>query len=198
MNANAMPLSNDRLRNAEFATADDFQRLFASEMQELFHLALLLTADLEEAESCVICAMRDCMSVDSVSKEWTRTWARRAVVRNAIRITTGLREKLPVGDSDRECGGGTMAESSGVLTLDEFERLVYVICVVEHYPIRDCALLLGKSQHDVLKARSRALDQVAEFEQCARRTADPAASTLYPLLGSEQRAFNSSCGTLLN
>lgn len=203
-----MLLSNDRTRSAEYATAEDFQRLFASEMKDLFHLALLLTADAEDAECCVIFAIRDCMAVDSVSKAWTRTWARRAVVRNAIRIAAGLHKKPQIGNSDSECAlpivesrrgtSGIMVESAGILTLDSFERLVYVICVVEQYPIRDCALLLGKSLQDVLNARNRAMDQVAAFEQGARREASCSTPTLCSVMGSKQKELDQSCGTLLD
>ena len=69
-----------------YAKAEDFQRLFAREMTDLFRLSLLLTADAEKAERCLTLAMRDCMTNSTVSKGWAFVWARRTVVRNAIRL----------------------------------------------------------------------------------------------------------------
>lgn len=205
---NRMLLSNDRSRSAEYATADDFQRLLASEMTSLFHLALLLTADSENAECCVIFTIRDCMSENSVCKEWMRGWARRAVVWNAIKIAAGLAANPHIGDSDREsapstveprcCTARTMEESAGILALGNLERMVYVISVVEHYSILDCALLLGRSQQDILNARSRALDQIALFERAARREAASLASNLHTSMGSQPGESDGSCGTLLD
>src|SRR5208337_5427656 len=66
-----------------YATADDFQRLFAREMADLFRLSLHLTADVEKAETCLILAMRECFANTTVSKGWAAIWARRTVVRTA-------------------------------------------------------------------------------------------------------------------
>jgi hypothetical protein len=205
---NRMLLSIDRTRSAEYATADDFQRLLASEMTNLFHLALLLTADSENAESCVIFAIRDCMSVNSVYKEWMRVWARRAVVRNAIRIAAESPANSHIGNLDGQSAPSTfkrrcrtaplMDESAGILRLGTLERLVYVICAIEHYPVRDCALLLGRSQQDVLNAWSRASDQIAAFERAERREAAFAGPNLRLVLESEPGEIDGSCGTLLD
>ncbi|MDR3736634.1 MAG: hypothetical protein P4L10_14015 [Acidobacteriaceae bacterium] len=54
-----------------FATSDDFQRLFAREMANLFRLSLLLTADAENAECCLILAMRECLATSTVSRAFS-------------------------------------------------------------------------------------------------------------------------------
>jgi hypothetical protein len=36
-------------------------------------------------------------------------------------------------------------ESAEILQLSDFDRLVYVISFIEHYPARDCATLSGKA-----------------------------------------------------
>ncbi len=51
-----------------YATAKDFEQLFAKETTDLLRLSLHLTADAEKAESCLILAMRDCFFRSSVSR----------------------------------------------------------------------------------------------------------------------------------
>lgn len=48
-------------------------------------------------------------------------------------------------------------ESDAVLALEDFERFVFVISVLEHYSVHECALLLGCSQQTVREGRTRAL-----------------------------------------
>ena len=51
---------------------------------------------------------------------------------------------------------------AGILALDDFERFVFVISVLERYSDQDCSVLLGCSRQDVRKTRMRALPHVAE------------------------------------
>ena len=48
-------------------------------------------------------------------------------------------------------------ESDAVLALEDFERFVFVISVLEHYSVHECALFLGCSQQEVREGRTRAL-----------------------------------------
>ena len=158
-----------------FATTDDFQRLFAKEMTGLFRLSLLLTADAEKAECCLIRAMRECLAISTVSKKWALNWARRMVVRNAIRLVAGTESAMP-NDTCSEAGPDfhlqpsvygieAMQEVHAILTLPDFDRLVFVICVLERYSILDCALLLRKSPKDVNDACARAINHVVSDEE---------------------------------
>jgi hypothetical protein len=65
---------------------------------------------------------------------------------------------------------GTTDYSAGILELSNFERLVYVICIVECYASQQCAMLLGRSREEVREARYRALAHIAEFESTWRAT----------------------------
>jgi DNA-directed RNA polymerase specialized sigma24 family protein len=56
-----------------------------------------------------------------------------------------------------------LRESRAVLELPEFDRLVFVICVLERLSILDCALLLRKSPKDVNNAIVRATNQIASL-----------------------------------
>jgi hypothetical protein len=51
-------------------------------------------------------------------------------------------------------------EVSAVLGLGPFERIVYVMTVLEHYSDHECSLPLGCARRDVLPARTRALAQI--------------------------------------
>jgi len=153
-----------------YATADDFQRLFAKEMTSLFRLSLHLTADAGMAEDCIILAMKECFDNSTVSKEWVNIWARRTVVRTAIRLVLGTGNAIPIDIYDdagpdfhlqsSEFRMEELEDSLTVLELPDFDRLAFVLCVLEQYSILDCALLLKRSTKDVDNARVRAIYHV--------------------------------------
>ena len=71
---------------AEYATSADFRRLFTEGMVGLYLLSCLLTGNLEKAEHCFVAGIEDLVKSSSVFKEWARSWTRRAIVQNAIRM----------------------------------------------------------------------------------------------------------------
>jgi DNA-directed RNA polymerase specialized sigma24 family protein len=158
-----------------YATTDDFQKLFAREMTDLFRLSLILTADAEKAESCLILAMRECFANSNVSRGWALIWARRTVIRNAIRLVLETENAMP-NDICSEAGPDfhlqsseyrieALRESPAILELPSFDRLAFVICVLEQYSILDCALLLKRSPKAVNDARVRAINLVVSAEE---------------------------------
>src|SRR5262245_40163093 len=72
-------------RTTLYATGGDFCRIFKEDMQSLYLLALVLTADPAKAEQCFVAGLDDCASGNQVFEEWARSWARRVIVKNAIR-----------------------------------------------------------------------------------------------------------------
>lgn len=191
------------------ATTDDFQRLFAREMTDLFRLSLQLTADAEKAESCLILAMRECFANSNVSKEWALIWARRMVIRNAIRLVLDTENTLPSDicnemESDSHLQSSehrieTLQDSLAILTLPDFDRLAFVICVLERYSIQDCALLLKRSPKDVNDARVRAINQVVAAEE--RNRHEPAttfSTSLHGACSNGIGALDDSRGSLLD
>jgi len=192
-----------------YATPDDFQRIFAMAMTDLFRLALLLTADAEEAERSLILAMRDCFDSGAVSREWAHIWARRAVVRKAIERISSIKGAPPaVATSERgsridllprEYPVAMLPESLAILDLPDFERLVFVICTLEHFSTQDCALLLGRSLKDVRGALARATDTIVSSEE--RRQTERSESCRAGSRGAWGGACveqNGACGTLLD
>jgi hypothetical protein len=170
-----------------YATTDDIQGLFAREVTDLFRLSLQLTADAEKAETCLILAMRECFANGAVAKEWASVWARRTVVRNAIRLVLGAGYALPLdtcGDAGpdfhfqpSEYPIGALRDSLAILALPDFDRLVFVICVLERYSILDCALLLKRSPKAVYDARLRAITQLVSAEEQNRHESTTAFPT---------------------
>ena len=153
-----------------YATDEDFRLLFETEITDFFRLSLQLTADAEKAERCLILAMRDCFRRNAIAKGFLRIWARRMVIQNAIRLVLGIH-------NDNGCDTGCdfhlqpsqyrieeLLESIAVLELSDFDRLIFVICVLERLSILDCALLLRRSPKDVNEAIVRAMNQVPCLE----------------------------------
>ena len=153
------------------ATAKDFEQLFARETTDLLRLSLHLTANAEKAECCVILAMRDCFFRSSVLKHRMGIWARRMVIRNAVRLIWGTPHDV-VDDSvfefqlqPSDYPVEELKESVAILTLPDLDRLAFVICILERYSILDCALLLRKTPQKVHEAILRAANQVVSVEE---------------------------------
>ncbi len=194
-----------------YATTEDFQRLFTREMTDLFRLSLHLTADAETAESCLILAMRECFANSTVSKGWALIWARRTVIRNAIRLVLGT-ENAPSNDiySYSEAGPDfhlqpsryrieTLQGSVAIFRLPDFDRLAFVICALERYSILDCALLLRRSPKDVNDARVRAINQVLSAEDRNRHESTTTFPTSpYGACSSGMGEPDGSCGSLFD
>lgn len=187
------------------ATAEDFEQVFAIETTDLLRLSLLLTADAEKAENCLILAKRDCCFRSSVLKDRVHKWARRMVMRNAIRLVLGTRNDI-VGESAFEFHLQpsdyrleAMRESVAILTLPDLDRLVFVICVLERLSILDCALLLRKTAQEVDDAILRATSQILPREGPGNHEVTTTFSgDIYGASGGVQNKLISSCGSIFD
>jgi hypothetical protein len=158
----------------EYASTEEFVSVFKCERAGLQRLALLLTANSEAARRCLIRAFRECSASSSVSKEWILSWTRRMIIRNAIGLVMDRGGQSSASTNDDADDGliafspydwpGAVATSEPILDLPEFERFVFVICVLEHYSIVDCALLLGKTPREVIEVRQRIGNQVGQID----------------------------------
>ena len=164
-------------RAGEYATTDDFRRIFDENMNSLYLLAFLLTADQRKAEQCFVSGLEDAIGGNPVFKEWAHSWARRVIIQNAARLINSRpnngngRSRSASLDSDRKT---LPAERHGqipaVLGLEPLDRIVYVTTVLEQYSDHECSLLVGCARRDVLPARLRALEEIAcEVELHDRR-----------------------------
>src|SRR5271163_1925974 len=146
-----------------YTTSGDFCRVFQEDMNGLYLLSFLLTADREKAEQCFVSGLEDSVNGSPVFKEWARSWARRAISHNAVRVINPRptdEHAPPSLNSDGKTPAGEEAEIAAVLELGPFERFVYVMSVLEHYSDQDCLVLLGCALRDVIAARIRALQQI--------------------------------------
>src|SRR5215472_875257 len=73
-------------RATQHASAADFCRVFHQDMDVLYWLALTLTSDESKAERCFVAGLEECIGGNSVFKDWARSWARRVVIKNTIRL----------------------------------------------------------------------------------------------------------------
>ncbi len=168
--ARAKPSSKER--TTTYATGADFCRIFAEEMKNLYLLSLLLTADPAMAEQCFVSGLDDCAAGNRVFKEWARSWARRTIIRNAVRLVAPQPApangvlSLAVSHGPQDAAGDqgrptSQAEIYALLELHSFERFAFVMSVLEGYSDQDCALLLGCTRQTLITARVRAFQQIA-------------------------------------
>ena len=160
----------NKTKQTVYATSGDFCRIFAEDMIGLYRLGLLLTVDEKMAEQCFLLSLEHAASNGTVFKEWARSWARRTIVRTAIDLVSprpGIDEQLG------RLGDGATKEAAGVdgmfepplnalLELPVFDRFVFVITVLEKMREHECCLLLGCSLRDVVSAKRRVLEALAE------------------------------------
>jgi len=149
-----------------YATIDDFYNVFDRGMNVLYQLSFLLTADDRKAEACFVAGLEESVTSNRVFKEWAHSWAKRAIIQNAIRA---LKPRPPVdypSSSVALYSGGERPKENQhfnldwVLSLADFDRFVFVMSVLEHYPDRDCAMLLGCSLRQVSEARIRRFERL--------------------------------------
>jgi DNA-directed RNA polymerase specialized sigma24 family protein len=156
-------------RTALYATGTDFCRIFTEDMKHLHLLSFLLTADPDKAEQCFVSGLDECATGNQVFREWGHSWARRVVIKSAIRMTApqpresgvlNLAAKGPKGREADQAQPLLPVEISAIFDLPAFERFAFVMGVLEGYSAQDCALLLGCTRENVIAARLRALQRI--------------------------------------
>lgn len=152
-----------RARN-EYATSHDFEKIFTEDMAGLHLLAFLLTGDQAVAEQCFVAGLEDSIHGNPVFKDWARSWAKRAIIKRALRLAAPWPGEPAVEmpqldslalDSDRE------ALIRNVLRLPAVERFVFVMSVLEGYSVSETAVLLGCTVRDIVAARAESLKKVS-------------------------------------
>ena len=163
---NFLKRTHDRM--SSYASSDDFRRIFDENSEDLQLFSLLLTNDREVAERCFVAGLEDSVHTNSVFKEWAHSWAKRTIILSAIRIlqprpaneAACLPELvLPKIDS-APAGWKGLVESRNVLALDDFDRFVFVLCVLEGYSERHCAIFLECTPREVRNALTWSMAQI--------------------------------------
>ena len=152
-----------------YATAADFKQIFTEDVNSLYLLSLLLTGNHAKAEECFVEGIGESTKENRVFKEWARSWARRTIIQSAIRLI-GPRERsetaIGTADVERVMEKVPMvldAEVGAILELAPFERLVFVISVLERYSDNDCSILLGCTRREIVTARAHAMQQLVRL-----------------------------------
>ena len=158
--------TNDTTKTVDYAMPADFCRVFEDHLDDLHTLSLLLTADREKAEQCFVSGLDDCLQGNPVFREWAQSWAKRTVVKNAIRmISPGRNEAERVSGKPEPVSPFAEAADTplaAITMLQPFDRFVYVLSVLEKYSDRECAMLLDCTVDRVGEARIRTLRRVAD------------------------------------
>jgi len=145
----------DRTNRVDYALPADFCRVFDDHLDDLYTLSLLLTADRRKADQCFVSGLEDCLQGNPVFREWAQSWARRTVIKNAIRMISPLQNETETAPQVAE--PPLEAPVAAIFSLPTFERFVYVLSVLEKYSDSECSLLLDCTAGKVAAARIRAL-----------------------------------------
>src|ERR1700722_19078980 len=127
-----------------YAMRSDFCRIFEKDMNHLYLLSYLLTGDRSIAEQCFVGGLHVAQEENQVFKEWAESWARRAIVQNAIRMirprkTSDAKQAMATPNADNAFT--PHAEVALVVALPAFERFVFLMSVLERYSDQECSLL---------------------------------------------------------
>jgi hypothetical protein len=144
-----------------YAAAADFGEVFTEEMHSLYLLSFLLTADKDKAERCFIGGLGECLEGISAFMEWARLWARRAIIKQAIRMIGPAPENTDhwplVGVKKTAVGSPNNNLLAAIVSLSAFERFVFVMSILERMSDGDCLSLLRCSRRELDLARELAV-----------------------------------------
>jgi hypothetical protein len=156
-------------RSNLYATRNDFCHIYVEEMNGLFLLSLLLTADPQKAEQCFLSGFEDSVRNNYVFKERAHSWARRSITLHAIRLL------CPRPGEETESNGARLSplienvpvevqaypDFARIVALGSFERFVCIMSILEKYSAQECSLLLDCFRRDVINAQATAVRHLA-------------------------------------
>ncbi|MGH9522322.1 MAG: hypothetical protein ACRD3E_07300, partial [Terriglobales bacterium] len=157
----------------------------------LYLLAFLLTADHAMAEKCFVLGLEDAKNGNLVFKEWAQSWARRSIITNAIRMIHPRPELATAADHRSSHGLASVREVSStansefapahtetfteevaaIIASPPFQRFAFVMSVLEGYSNHDASRLLDCSVHELVSARTHALQQIGGRPELHRKLA---------------------------
>ena len=155
----------------EYATREDFCRVFTQDLNGLYQLSYLLTGDDEKAQQCFVAGFEQSVQANKVFKDWARSWAKRTIIKNAIHAlqpqpaeagSSSAAAAVSEKNKLRIIRDGHL-EIDSVLALEDFERVVFVMTVLEQYSDNDSALLIGCSIEEIRAARICAFEEIANL-----------------------------------
>ncbi len=152
------------------ARGEDVCRISSEDLNSLYQLSFLLTRDHERAERCFVVGLKNLIRGNRAFNQWAHAWAKRIVIENAIhevnpqpRVAHSYSSAIvfPYGARLLTPPGGHF-ELEAILALEDFERFVFVMSVLDHYSEQDCALFLDCSVLEIRATRTRALEKLID------------------------------------
>jgi hypothetical protein len=165
-------------------------------MHGLHLLALLLTADQTLAEQSFVAGLEDSIHSNPVFRQWARSWSKRAIIKNAIKLASPVSaQNVPTGEwaeahqqpqspqpqSPQSQStqtkfiqaetGDSLADAliACVTGLEPLQRFVFVMAVLEGYSTTECAALLACSPQQILSAKAEVLKHMGS-KPCSQVT----------------------------
>ena len=162
--------SAEAILKSDNATIQMFRKLLTEGISSLYLLSFLLTGNRKEARRCFVAGVADCVDGNRVFKKWATSWARSIIVHNAIQIRSphagppisGSGVSRSATDHNLSNTALPYGPFAKVLALEDLERFVYVLSVLEGYTDWECSVLLKSSPQEIEQTRSRALQHMAE------------------------------------
>jgi len=159
--------------SSTYSVAADFCRIFEKDMNRLYLLSFLLTGNHATAEECFVRGLEDATRSNRVFKEWAQGWARRVIIQNAIQMVQPQATPGSAGRQDSDYNASRAATEpariAAIVELPAFDRFAFVMSTLEGYSDQDCSLLLGSTRVEVVAARVRALQRIAESSDLQRQ-----------------------------
>ena len=152
------------------ARGHDICRISSVDLKSFYQLSFLLTRDREKAERCFVVGIEHLVRGNRAFNQWAHAWAKRIVIENAIhdvnprpRVAQPYSSVIvyPYGALLSTPPGGHF-EVEAILALEDFERFVFVMSVLDHYSEHDCAHFLDCSVLEIREARTRALQNLID------------------------------------
>jgi len=162
MNISVSPIFDDPLQ--EYAGATDYAEIFIDQMNCLYLLSFLLTADMQVAERCFSKALDEYVENTCGFMEWAKQDGRRAVLRHAVQMIRPAPKQAydwSFYGNARRLVSAAHHPFAAITSLSSFERCVFVMSVIEGLSQEECAALLNSSIEDVAIGREMVREIIA-------------------------------------
>jgi DNA-directed RNA polymerase specialized sigma24 family protein len=171
-----------RPESARQNNAPALQRVLDDSAEELLWLAEVMAGSRPAGEQCLADAIELAEAAQCVGPEWMLSWVRRLLVHVVLkRISSEIRELLPPAGA-RSSVTVSRADASKtdrekllsipphriIGSFDVLERTCFALCAYLHYPVLDCALLLGCPRGWIEPVCERVLTKITEANETAQ------------------------------
>jgi len=162
MNISVSPIFDDPLQ--EYPGAIDYADIFIDQMNCLYLLSFLVTADMQVAERCFSKALEEHVENTCGFMDWAKHDGRRAVLRHAVQLIRPVQKQAYSCSfhwNVRPLVSAAHQPFAAITSLSSFERFVFVMSVIEGLSQDECAALLNCGVEDVIIGRELAREIIA-------------------------------------